>query len=67
MSVPTLIVVGRDDTYTPVADAEAMHAAVPGSTLAVVESAAHLPNLERPGVFNGALRAHLDRCARLAR
>lgn len=67
VSVPTLIVVGRDDTYTPVSDAEAMHAAVPGSTLAVVESAAHLPNLERPGVFNSALRAHLDRCARLAR
>ncbi|GAA0578620.1 alpha/beta fold hydrolase [Streptomyces crystallinus] len=57
--VPTLIVVGRDDTYTPVADAEAMHAAIPGSTLVVVEAAAHLPNLERPEEFNAALRAHL--------
>ncbi|MBT2524264.1 alpha/beta fold hydrolase [Streptomyces sp. ISL-99] len=57
--VPTLVVVGRDDTYTPVADAEAMHAAIPGSTLAVIESAAHLPNLERPEAFNAALRAHL--------
>lgn len=59
VTVPTLVVVGRDDTYTPVADAEAMHAAVPGSTLVVVESAAHLPNLERPAEFNAALRAHL--------
>ncbi|WP_371653595.1 MULTISPECIES: alpha/beta fold hydrolase [unclassified Streptomyces] len=59
VTVPTLIVVGRDDTYTPVADAEAMHAAVPGSTLVVVESAAHLPNLERPAEFNAALRAQL--------
>ncbi|MBT2394801.1 alpha/beta fold hydrolase [Streptomyces sp. ISL-100] len=61
VSVPTLVVVGRDDTYTPVADAEAMHAAIPGSTLAVIESSAHLPNLERPDVFNAALRAHLAR------
>ncbi|MFI1104235.1 alpha/beta fold hydrolase [Streptomyces melanogenes] len=59
VTVPTLVVVGRDDTYTPVADAEATHAAVPGSTLVVVESAAHLPNLERPAEFNAALRAHL--------
>lgn len=61
VSVPTLVVVGRDDTYTPVADAEAMHAAIPGSTLAVIESSAHLPNLERPDAFNTALREHLVR------
>ncbi|OAR26053.1 hydrolase [Streptomyces sp. ERV7] len=59
VTVPTLVVVGRDDTYTPVADAEAMHTAIPGSTLVVVEAAAHLPNLERPEEFNAALRAHL--------
>ncbi|OEJ40008.1 hydrolase [Streptomyces agglomeratus] len=64
VSVPTLVVVGRDDTYTPVADAEAMHAAIPGSTLAVIESSAHLPNLERPGAFNAVLRDHLDLAAR---
>ncbi|MGR8009367.1 alpha/beta fold hydrolase [Streptomyces hypolithicus] len=61
VTVPTLIVVGRDDAYTPVADAEAMHAAVPGSTLTVVEKSAHLPNLERPEVFNAALRDLLGR------
>ncbi|MFI6683113.1 alpha/beta fold hydrolase [Streptomyces sp. NPDC050485] len=63
ISVPTLVVVGRDDTYTPVADAEAMHEAIPGSTLTVVESAAHLPNLERPGAFNTALEEFLARVA----
>ncbi|GGW96964.1 alpha/beta fold hydrolase [Streptomyces chryseus] len=57
--VPTLVVVGRDDAFTPVADAEAMHAAIPGSALAVVEGAAHLPNLERPDAFNAALRRYL--------
>lgn len=58
--VPTLIVVGRDDVFTPVAEAEAMHRAVAGSRLAVVEGAGHLPNLERPEVFEGVLREFLD-------
>ncbi|MFF1378294.1 alpha/beta fold hydrolase [Streptomyces sp. NPDC058308] len=61
--VPSLVVVGRDDTYTPVSDAEAMHAALPDSALHVVESAAHMPNLERPDVFNSALRTWLARIA----
>ncbi|MGQ4429812.1 alpha/beta fold hydrolase, partial [Streptomyces sp. SAS_260] len=50
-----------DDTYTPVADAEAMHAALPDSTLRVIEGAAHLPNLERPEEFNEMLREFLVR------
>ncbi|QKW07669.1 alpha/beta fold hydrolase [Streptomyces sp. NA04227] len=64
VSVPALVVVGRDDTYTPVADAEAMHAALPDATLVVVERAAHLPNLEQPESFNSALAAYLRRVRR---
>ncbi|MGW6963996.1 alpha/beta fold hydrolase [Streptomyces zaomyceticus] len=56
---PALVVVGRDDTYTPVADAEDMHALLPHSTLAVVERAAHLPNLERPEEFDAVLASYL--------
>ncbi len=62
VTVPALVVVGADDTYTPVSDAEAMHAALPDSTLRVIEGAAHLPNLERPKEFNeilGAFLAHV--------
>jgi pimeloyl-ACP methyl ester carboxylesterase len=59
VTAPTLVVVGRDDTFTPVSDAEAMHAAIPNSTLSVIERAAHLPNLERAGEFNGVLGAFL--------
>ncbi|MEU7481659.1 alpha/beta fold hydrolase [Lentzea sp. NPDC042327] len=55
IEVPTLVVVGSDDEYTPVRDAEYMHERVPGSTLVVVHGAAHMPNLERPEVFNEAL------------
>ncbi|GAA3122250.1 alpha/beta fold hydrolase [Streptomyces echinatus] len=61
LPVPALVVVGADDTYTPVADAEAMHAALPDSALHVVEGAAHLPNLERPREFNRALGEFLAR------
>ncbi|KAA9154194.1 alpha/beta fold hydrolase [Amycolatopsis acidicola] len=57
--VPTLIVVGSKDEYTPIADAELLHATIPGSTLAVIDGAAHLPNLERPAEFNSAVDAWL--------
>ncbi|MEU4267980.1 alpha/beta fold hydrolase [Streptomyces sp. NPDC026092] len=59
VAVPALVVVGRDDAFTPVADAEAMHAALPHSTLVVVERAAHMPNLERPEEFDAALATFL--------
>ncbi|MGW2516103.1 alpha/beta fold hydrolase [Streptomyces sp. NPDC001617] len=61
VTVPTLVVVGAEDTYTPVADAEAMHAALPGSTLHVIEGTAHMPNLERPEEFNKVLDRFLAR------
>jgi pimeloyl-ACP methyl ester carboxylesterase len=61
VGVPALVVVGADDAYTPVADAEAMHAALPDSRLCVIEGAAHMPNLERPEEFNEALGAFLAR------
>ena len=55
ITVPTLVVVGSEDEFTPVADAEYMHARIPGSTLVVVHGAAHMPNLERPEAFNKVL------------
>ncbi|WP_369170771.1 alpha/beta fold hydrolase [Streptomyces sp. R28] len=61
VGVPALVVVGADDAYTPVSDAQAMHAALPDSTLRVIEGAAHMPNLERAGEFNEALGEFLAR------
>lgn len=57
--VPTLVVVGRDDGFTPIEDAEFMVRRIPGAELAVIDAAGHLPNLERPAEFNGALHAFL--------
>ncbi|WP_434442203.1 alpha/beta fold hydrolase [Lentzea sp. E54] len=61
VTVPTLVVVGSGDEYTPVRDAQYMSERVPGSTLVVVDGAAHMPNLERPEVFNEAVAALLAR------
>jgi 3-oxoadipate enol-lactonase len=61
VTVPSLVVVGADDEFTPVSDAEEMHALLPDSTLTVIDRAAHLPNLERPEAFNAALHTFLDR------
>jgi 3-oxoadipate enol-lactonase len=61
IDVPTTVVVGSDDDFTPVADARVIADAIPGAQLVVVEGAAHLPNLERPAAFDAALAALLDR------
>ncbi|TWP53338.1 alpha/beta fold hydrolase [Lentzea tibetensis] len=57
----TLIVVGREDAYTPVNEAEELHSRMRDSELVIVEGAAHLPNLERPEEFNAALERFLGR------
>jgi pimeloyl-ACP methyl ester carboxylesterase len=59
ITAPTLVVVGRDDVFTPVADARFLHERIAGSRLAVVQDAGHMPNLERPDAFNAALAALL--------
>jgi pimeloyl-ACP methyl ester carboxylesterase len=60
VEVPTLVVVGRGDGLTPIADAQLLHDRVPGSTLVIIEGAAHMPNLERPAEFNAALAEFLE-------
>ena len=55
MTRGTLVIVGADDAITPLADARAMQAAIPRSTLTVIPGAGHLSNLERPDIFSRAL------------
>jgi len=52
IDVPTLIVVGGEDVVTPPRDARALHAAIPGSRIEVLQQAGHLSNVERPAAFN---------------
>jgi 3-oxoadipate enol-lactonase len=58
--VPTLILVGADDTVTPPALSEEMHRAIGGSELVRIDGAGHLSNLEQPALFNAALARFLD-------
>lgn len=59
IAVPTLVVVGEDDTLTPPAAAEALVAGIPGAHLEVVPAAGHVSNLENPAEFNRVLGAFL--------
>jgi 3-oxoadipate enol-lactonase len=59
ITVPTLIIVGREDAITPVADSEKMNNAIAGSRLLVLENAGHVSNLERTEQFNEGLLAFL--------
>lgn len=56
IAVPALIVVGREDVITPVADAETMAAAIPGAKLVVIPDAGHMTPLEQPEAVNAAIR-----------
>jgi pimeloyl-ACP methyl ester carboxylesterase len=59
LDLPTLIVVGAHDEFTPVADAELMHQNIRNSRLIILEDAGHLTNLEQPAAFNRSLAAFL--------
>ena len=55
VTVPTLLVCGRQDPVTPLADHEAMAACVPGSHLVVIEDCGHLATIEQPSAVTLAL------------
>jgi pimeloyl-ACP methyl ester carboxylesterase len=58
--VPTLVIVGAEDTLTPPPLSEQMHAGIAGSQLEVIEGAGHMTNIEKPNAFNAALASFLD-------
>jgi pimeloyl-ACP methyl ester carboxylesterase len=58
--VPTLIIVGEEDTVTPLAAAEEMHRGIGGSELVTIPEAGHLTNLEQPAAFDAAIGRFLD-------
>ena len=60
IQVPALIIVGREDAITPVADSEKMQSRIEGSRLVVIENAGHVSNLEQTEQFNDALLGFLS-------
>lgn len=60
IACPTLVVVGEQDSLTPVKDSQHMAKAIPGAKLVKVKDAGHLSNLENPEAFNRALVEFVD-------
>jgi pimeloyl-ACP methyl ester carboxylesterase len=58
--IPTLIVVGEQDTITPPTLSEQMYKAIKGSEYVAIPNAGHLANLEQPEAFNAALARFLE-------
>lgn len=60
ITVPTLVLVGDEDTVTPVSDAIVMSGAIRGSRLVTVPGAGHLSPLEQPTIVTAAIAEFLD-------
>ncbi len=59
LDVPALVLVGAEDAITPQEAAQAMAAALPRATLAVIPGAGHTPSVERPVAVADAVVAFL--------
>jgi 3-oxoadipate enol-lactonase len=60
ITVPTLVLVGEEDTVTPASDAIAIQSGIRGSRLVTVPGAGHLAPLEQPTIVNAAIAEFLD-------
>jgi len=63
IDVPTLLLCGRDDGWSPPERHAFMHARIAGSTLAVIERCGHMSPMEEPAAVTAALREWLARPA----
>jgi pimeloyl-ACP methyl ester carboxylesterase len=61
VSVPTLVLSGDRDTRAPLPVGEALHAAIPGSRLVVLQDVGHVSAVEAPERFNAEIRTFLRR------
>jgi 3-oxoadipate enol-lactonase len=61
ISVPTLILIGENDTLTTPKDAEEMKNKIPKSEYHIIPDAAHMSNLENTAAFNKHLFDFLDK------
>jgi len=58
---PTLVLTGREDSWSGPAQHEAMAAAIPGAWLVIVEHSGHMCTMEQPQAVSDALAAWLRR------
>jgi pimeloyl-ACP methyl ester carboxylesterase len=59
ITIPTLIICGREDVVTPLDESKFMNKQIKGSVLHVINNGGHVSNLEEPTKFNKLLRDFL--------
>ncbi|MBI3975877.1 MAG: alpha/beta fold hydrolase [Armatimonadetes bacterium] len=64
IAVPTLVLVGEEDTLTPPDSARAIASGIPGARLTVLSRAGHLSSLESAREFNHEMIGFLEGLAR---
>jgi 3-oxoadipate enol-lactonase len=60
VQAPTLAIAGADDPSTPPDELKAIVAAIPGSSLTILDGSRHLVSVEQADAFNEALLTHLE-------
>jgi len=66
IAVPTLVLVGDQDTITPPGLSEELANAIPGARLQIFAGAGHLTNIERPDEFNAVVETFIEGVEALA-
>lgn len=61
IACPTLVLCGRDDAWSPPLQHQAMHAAIAGSSLCLVDHCGHMSTMERPAEVSIAMADWLAR------
>jgi pimeloyl-ACP methyl ester carboxylesterase len=59
ITCPTLVMVGRQDRWSPLAQHEEIAALIPNATLVVIEDSGHMAPVEQPEAVTRALLAWL--------
>jgi pimeloyl-ACP methyl ester carboxylesterase len=62
--VPTLILWGADDGFTPLSEGKAISNSIPGSTLIEITDCGNMPQLETPDVFLWQIDSFLNKLSR---
>lgn len=60
VTVPTLVVAGREDRVVPMEESKAMAAAIPGAQFTAIAEAGHLTPMEQPIVLSRVLAEFLE-------
>lgn len=60
IKVPTLVIVGEEDAITPPANARTIHTGIEGAQLKTLPDAGHMPPVEKPAEFFGAISRFLS-------